>query len=88
MTWSVTLGKNAAKQFKRLPPNLQGFVLKRLQEMRADPFSGDVIALKGKQWKGRYRKRVGRYRIIFLLHSAEHIVEISAILLRNKSTYR
>lgn len=88
MTWSVTLGKNAAKQFKRLPPNLQSFVLKRLQEMRNDPFFGDVRALKGNQWQGRYRKRVGRYRIIFILHTTEQIVEISAILLRNKNTYR
>ena len=56
--------------------------------MRDDPFGGDVIPLKGRRWQGRYRKRVGRYRIIFLPNHAEHIVEISAILLRNEHTYR
>lgn len=44
-----------------------------LREMREDPFRGDVKPLKGKQWKGRYRKR---------------IVEISPILLRTEKAYR
>ena len=57
-------------------------------EFEADPFRGDVIPLKGRRWQGRYRKRVGRYRIIFMLNHAERIVEISAILLRNEQTYR
>jgi mRNA-degrading endonuclease RelE of RelBE toxin-antitoxin system len=56
--------------------------------MRDDPLQGDVIPLKGSRWQGRYRKRVGRYRIIFVLHHAEHIVEVSAILLRDEQTYR
>ena len=34
--------------------------------MGEDPFQGDVRPLRGRQWQGRYRKRVGRYRIIFI----------------------
>ena len=56
--------------------------------MRADPFHGDVKPLKGEEWKGRYRKRIGRYRIIFRPLSAEHIVNVLAILPRNERTYR
>jgi mRNA-degrading endonuclease RelE of RelBE toxin-antitoxin system len=56
--------------------------------MQDDPFRGDVIPLKGRQWHGRYRKRVGRYRLIFVPNHAEHIVEISAILLRDEHMYR
>ena len=60
----------------------------RLREMHDDPFQGNVLPLKGRQWHGWYRKRVGRYRIIFIPHHDPHIVEVSAILLRDDHTYR
>jgi mRNA-degrading endonuclease RelE of RelBE toxin-antitoxin system len=56
--------------------------------MHDDPMRGDVLPLKGRQWQGRYRKRVGRYRIIFSLDHTDRIVEVSAILLRDEHTYR
>ena len=88
MTWTVRLSRGAARQFRQLPQDQQALIRERLREMRDDPFSGDVTPLKGSRWQGRYRKRVGRYRLIFLPNHAEHIVEISAILLRNEQTYR
>lgn len=54
--------------------------------MADDPFRGDVKALRGR-WKGRYRKRAGRYRIIFIPLHRERIIEVSAILLRTERTY-
>ena len=59
-----------------------------MDRMRQDPFEGDVQPLKGKTWQERYRKRVGRYRLIFIPSHRERLVEISAILLRNERTYR
>jgi len=56
--------------------------------MEADPFQGDVEPLRGKKWSGRYRKRVGRYRLIFVPDFEERCVEISAILVRSETTYR
>ena len=47
-----------------------------------------MLSLKGKAWKGWYRKRVGRYRIIFLPYLKEQIVEISVIVARDEKTYR
>jgi mRNA-degrading endonuclease RelE of RelBE toxin-antitoxin system len=88
MTWTVRLSRDAARQLRRLPQDQQALIRERLHEMRDDPFRGDVIPLKGRRWQGRYRKRVGRYRIIFAPNHAEHIVEISAILLRDEQTYR
>jgi mRNA-degrading endonuclease RelE of RelBE toxin-antitoxin system len=63
MIWNVRLAKAAAKQLEKLPPDYQTLLLKKLNEMGDDPFQGDVQPLKGKQHQGRYRKRVGRYRI-------------------------
>lgn len=88
MTWSVRLAKEAERQFKRLTGDRQELILAHLREMREDPFRGDVKPLRGKKWKGRYRKRVGRYRIIFIAFRPLQIVEISQILLRAEKTYR
>ena len=42
----------------------------------------------GPQWKGRHRKRVGEYRIILRKFPDRGVVEISAILIKSKGTYR
>jgi mRNA interferase RelE/StbE len=88
MSWRAELSDTAERQLKRLPRDVQQRMGRAIDDLEADPFRGDVIPLKGRRWQGRYRKRVGRYRIIFALHHAEHIVEISAILLRDEQTYR
>ena len=88
MSWTVRLAKGAARQLRELPPDHQEIIRKHLREMADDPLRGNVKPLKGKQWKGRYRKRVGRYRVIFIPFYTERIVEVSAILLRSEKTYR
>jgi mRNA interferase RelE/StbE len=88
MLWDVRLAKAAAKQLEKLPRDYQTLLLKKLNEMRDGPFQGDVQPLKGKQHKGRYRKRVGRYRIIFAPDHDNRVVEVSAILPRDEKTYR
>jgi mRNA-degrading endonuclease RelE of RelBE toxin-antitoxin system len=56
--------------------------------MEQDPFLGDVQPLKGRKWKGFYRKRAGRYRIIFFPNHQDRIIEVSAIVPRTEKTYR
>ena len=87
MTWTIRLAKEAEKQLKKLPFDRQEFIRRHLRDMTRDPFAGDVKPLKGKEWKGRYRKRIGRYRFIFLVSHKDKIIEISAILLRTEKTY-
>ena len=88
MSWRAELSDAAERQLKRLPRDVQQRMGRAIDDLEVDPFRGDVISLKGRRWQGRYRKRVGRYRIIFVPNHAEHIVEISAILLRNEKTYQ
>jgi mRNA-degrading endonuclease RelE of RelBE toxin-antitoxin system len=47
-----------------------------------------VKALQGSAWKGRLRKRVGPYRVIFRKYPERDTLEISAILIKSKDTYR
>ena len=88
MSWRVELSDTAERQFKRLPRDVQRRIERAIDDLEVDPFRGDVIPLKGRRWQGRYRKRVGRYRIIFVPQHAGHIVEVSAILLRDERTYQ
>ncbi|MBI3091794.1 MAG: type II toxin-antitoxin system RelE/ParE family toxin [Candidatus Tectomicrobia bacterium] len=87
MSWTIELSRRAAKEYEKLPPDRQELVGRALEEMKEDPFRGAVKPLKGKQWKGRYRKRVAGYRLIFTPFRTSRVVEISAIMLRSESTY-
>lgn len=88
MNWRAELSHEAERQLARLPRDIQQRIGRAIDELEHDPFRGDIIPLKGRKWQGRYRKRVGRYRIIFTPHRPEGIVEISAILIRDEQTYR
>jgi mRNA interferase RelE/StbE len=88
MTWAVELSPAAEKDLKRIPRDRQVRIERAIDEMEENPFAGDVKALQGREWKGRYRKRVGQYRIIFTVDHKTSAVAISAILLRSEKTYR
>ena len=80
MPWTIRLSLPAARQLRGFPRNHQVAISRAIDRMQNDPFQGDVQPLKGKPWQGRYRKRVGRYRLIFIPYRQERIVAISAIL--------
>ena len=88
MSWTVHLSPEAYKQLCGVPRDHHGTIVGAIDRMRKDPFQGNVQPLKGKRWEGRYRKVVGRYRLIFIPLHAEQIIEISQILLRTEKTYR
>lgn len=88
MNWAVELSASAIKGLRKLPRDRQVQIERAIDEMESDPMSGDVISLKGPEWKGRFRKRVGTYRIIFTLDRKAMTIAISAILIRSEKTYR
>ena len=88
MPWVISLSEEAEKQLSRLPRDLQLRIANSVDQMRSDPFRGNVKPLKGEKWRGRYRKAVGRYRLIFIPHYSKHLIEVSQILVRSEKTYR
>lgn len=88
MNWCSELSREAEKQLVRFPRDIQERLARAIDALEVDPFRGDVISLKGKEWQGRYRKRIGRYRIIFMAHRDTRVIEISAILVRGEQTYK
>jgi len=88
MNWYLSLAHAAAKQLKAIPPDRRERILADIGELAEDPFRSWVKPLKGKEYKGRYRKVSGRYRIIFKPTHATRTVEVLLILLRNERTYK
>ena len=88
MNWDVELSNSAIKELRKLPRDRQEQLGRALDEMEIDPMAGDVIPLKGAEWKGRYRKRVGSYRVIFTADRETKKVAVFAILIRSEKTYR
>ena len=88
MSWAVELSASAIKELKKIPRNRQAQIERDLSYMESDPMAGDVIPLKGTEWKGYYRKRVGTYQIIFTLSRKAMTVAVSAVLIRSEKSYR
>lgn len=88
MSWAVNLSKDAATQFRRLPPDRQGQLGRAIEELCQDPLLGAGKPIKSGKFHGALRKRVARYRIVFVLESSIRLIHIGAILHRSESTYR
>jgi mRNA-degrading endonuclease RelE of RelBE toxin-antitoxin system len=56
--------------------------------MAADPFDLNVKALRGEEWRGVFRHRIGDYRILFTADRANQKVFVLRILPRSEKTYR
>jgi mRNA-degrading endonuclease RelE of RelBE toxin-antitoxin system len=88
MTWLINVHHAAAKQLEAIPPDRRNRVLADIRELAEDPFRGLVKRLKGKAYKGLFRKVSGRYRIIFEPIHETSTVEVLGVFRRNERTYK
>ena len=90
MRFRVEISREAERQLSRFPRDVRKRIEQAIDELEAKDDSqwSNIKALQGAEWKGRLRKKVGPYRIIFMKFPSRGVVEISAILIRSKSTYR
>jgi len=85
MDWNILVAKAAQKQVARLPAKDQEKIGAVLLAMAKDPFSRDILKLEGEE--GRWRRRVGSYRIFFRVDADRKTVWVSAIVRRTSTTY-
>lgn len=88
MSWACDLTDDAKEDLGGLPKPVQKRVARVVDQMRNDPFQGDVKALHGDEWKGVFRRRIGDYRILFVPDWTNQIVQILRIVVRSGKTYR
>lgn len=75
--YSVVLSKSAEKYLYGRSEKDSRLIIKALEEMAIDPFSGDVKKMKGSD--DEYRRRAGKYRIIFTVENDVLIVDVLSI---------
>jgi len=64
MIYKVIIPKFALKELSKIDKKDQQFVFDKIKELKEGNFSNDK-SLKGKH-KGKFRKRAGNYRIVYL----------------------
>lgn len=88
MSWVCEFTKDAEEDLRKLPKPIQKRVVRVLTEMEGDPFRGDVKPLHGEAWKAAFRRRIGDYRLLFVVNHESRIVSVLRILPRSEKTYR
>jgi mRNA-degrading endonuclease RelE of RelBE toxin-antitoxin system len=88
MKWVVRIADDAQLFIQNLPDKTRRQVSRAISELEQDPFRADVKVLKGREWKGYYRKRAGDYRVIFFVHHEQRLIDVSWVLRRSEKTYR
>ncbi len=86
MKWIINLATTAKKSLAKIPANDYDRIREVLAQMENDPFAGDLRWLR--DMTPSYRRRVGRYRILFDAFQDSHVIKITDIWLRDDTTYR
>ena len=81
MPYKAALTRNFLRQLKKLPENVKNRVLKAVDELICNPFLG--VRLRG-ELGGRWRWRVGKYRIIYRIDQTLKLVIFLDVDLRKK----
>ena len=78
MPWRVELSSEAEKQLARFPRDVRERIERAIDEFELKEESqwSNIKALQGAEWKGRFRKKVGPYRLIFRKCYDRAVVEI------------
>lgn len=79
MPYKAALTRGFLREFKKLPEDAGKRILRAIDEILANPFSG--IRLRG-ELEDRWRWRVGKYRIIYLIDETLQLVVFLDVGLR------
>lgn len=80
----ILLHNKAAKIYKKLDDKTATRINRAIDALKGNPFYGKGIKrLKGKL-EGKYRLRVGEYRIVYRVEEKERVVIILNIALRER----
>jgi len=81
--YSVAFDKEAEREFLKLERQIQLLVSSKILDLQSGNFANDK-QLKGKH-KGKFRKRVGNYRIIYLKENNLLVISVIRIAHREEA---
>ena len=74
-SWRISKIANVARRaIESLDLDLQGRILAELENLQANPFSGDIKRVKGKE--DIFRLRLGSFRVYYRIITSTHSIEI------------
>ncbi len=80
--YNIAFDKDAEKEFLKLNEQAQKLILTKIIDLQNGNFSNDK-QLKGKH-KGKFRKRAGNYRIIYLKENDYLVISVIRIAHRKE----
>ena len=81
MAYKARLPNSFQKETKKLPENIKSKVIKEIKTILDDPYCG--TALVG-NLKGLWKRRIGKYRIVYQILNNEDLVVFHSVDLRKK----
>jgi mRNA-degrading endonuclease RelE of RelBE toxin-antitoxin system len=85
MTWDLEITKPAARDLRDVPRADLEHINEAFEDMRSDPYYGDIKFLKGTD--RIVRRRVGNWRIEFEVRPDLRTVIVLAVTRRGSHTY-
>ncbi|AGO15791.1 type II toxin-antitoxin system RelE/ParE family toxin [Glaesserella parasuis] len=85
----IRWASRASKQIRTIDSRYLDRIIEKIEALQQFPnVQADIIELKGEQNKGKFRMRVGFYRVIFkVVNNKPIIIEIQEIKKRDERTY-
>jgi mRNA interferase RelE/StbE len=83
MTFTVIVPKHAFKELSKINEHDQQYIFDKIKDLEQGNFANDK-PLKGKH-KGKYRKRAGNYRIIYLRENNILLITVIRIAHRKEA---
>ena len=86
MKWQLIVA-NSARRVTRDMPHAEGDrIAEALEEMRADPYVGDIKYLNGSDRRD-LRRRVGAWRVIYEVDAHQRLIVVHDVRRRASHTY-
>ncbi|MCS3918051.1 type II toxin-antitoxin system RelE/ParE family toxin [Fervidibacter sacchari] len=77
--FEVILDPDAQKELERIPKRMRQRIVDAIEVLKFNPFWGkDILKLRG-DLAGRYRLRVGEYRVIYRILEEQRLVIVEAV---------
>ncbi len=86
MTFKIYFSSKAEKQIKKLPDSLKKRIKKACEEIVKNPWHKGTIKVEGYSYIRR--KRIGRYRILYLIDKNSREIIVIKIEKRTEETYK
>ncbi|MBI3495503.1 type II toxin-antitoxin system RelE/ParE family toxin [Candidatus Berkelbacteria bacterium] len=85
MTWRLAIDPKVRKQLRKIPLNYSKRILGVIEGLPLDPYTGDIEKMEGQD--EIWRRRIGDYRIFYMLDRRERLVYVFKVKRRTSTTY-